>query len=109
MLFISPISWQHNLILLTIPICLLLNNILKKKFNYKYGYGLLICVIFLLSLPDIQVGRLLMSLALPNRLQWYFGIGFLFYDVGLIILWFLLLQSRKVEVEKTPMQSNSCF
>jgi hypothetical protein len=102
MFFISPVSWQHNLVLLTIPICIILKKIMNKSFNIKYGYGLIIFGIILLSLPDIQIDRILMNLTLPNRLPWYLGIGFLFYDVGLIILWFLLLPSRKAEGENNP-------
>jgi len=104
MFFISPISWQHNLTILTIPICLLLKKIMNKSFNNKFGYGLIILVVFLLSLPDVQIDRLLISLVLPDRLPWYLGIGFLFYDVGLIILWFLLLPSRKAVVANIANQ-----
>jgi hypothetical protein len=98
MIFLSPVSWQHSLTIITIPICLILMKILNKNFNIKYGYGLTIFALILLSLPDIQIDGLLLSINAPDRLPWYLGLGFLFYDVGLLILSWILIQSGKIEV-----------
>ena len=97
MFFISPVTWQHNLTILILPICLLLKKILDQSFKIKSGYLIPLLMLILFSLPDIQIGRLLMSLSYPDRLPWYLGLGFLYYDIGLVILWWLLLRLRKAE------------
>ena len=104
MLFISPVFWQHNLTILTIPIFILLMKIVNESFHMKYGYGLVLFGIILLSLPDIPIGRFLIELTYPDRLPWYLGFVFLFYDLGLLILWLLLHWSRNINVGKIEIQ-----
>jgi hypothetical protein len=97
MLFISPVSWQHSLTVLILPVFIIYSNMKNRTLGSKYVYSLAILGLILLSIPDIQFDIFLIGLTFPDRLPWYFGIGFLYYDVGLVILYWLLLRSRKVE------------
>ncbi len=104
MLFISPLFWQHNLTIMTIPIFILLMSIVNKSIKLNSEYGLALLAMILLSLPDISIGRLLVSLTYLNRLPWYLGLVFLMYDIGLIILWVLLFRSRNIKSVKSTIQ-----
>ena len=100
MFFISPLSWQHMLTILILPIGILLMKIPSQVMKYKYGYSLALFVIVLLSIPDIEVGLLLIRFYYPNRIPWFSGLLFLAYDISLLILGILLLRSRRTEFEE---------
>jgi hypothetical protein len=89
MFFISPVTWQHMLTILILPIGLLISKFQGRRTKSFYILSLFALVLF--SIPDIQVGNLLMNLYYPYRTPWYIGIVFLSADVGLVILWMLLL------------------
>lgn len=97
MFFISPLSWQHMLTILILPIGILLMQIPSQGMKFKYRYSLALFVIVLLSIPDIEVGRFLIRLYAPNRIPWFSGLSFLAYDLGLLILCILLLRLRRTE------------
>jgi len=97
MFFISPLSWQHMLTILILPISIILMKMPSQVMKHKYGYSLALFGIVLLSIPDIEVGRFLIRLYDPNRIPWLSGLLFLAYDLGLLILCILLLRLRRTE------------
>jgi hypothetical protein len=90
MLLLSPITWQHILPVLALPFGLLLLWVQTEKIPKIRQLGLLALV--LISLPDIELARLLMSLYAPNRMPWHISLILMAPAVALIILWYLMLE-----------------
>jgi hypothetical protein len=88
MLLLSPLTWSHIFPVLILPIVLLLQKDIDGPSSTKLC--LILFVIFLLSLPDLLIGRTLMAIYHPFIIPWYSMLLTLGPGVGLLILWFEL-------------------
>ncbi len=84
MLLVSPIMWAHIFPILIYPLILLLTMQAKRGGKSRLAAPLLIIV--LLSIPDVLLARLLMSIYLPNHMPWHTALLLLGPTVGLILL-----------------------
>jgi len=93
MILLSPISWQHILPFIWLPLLILLRGQALKASGVA---RCLVYVAFLLfSLPDIEIARMLMEYYAPYRIPRYAAWPFLLPTVGLATLSVaLLLQQR---------------
>lgn len=88
MLLLSPISWQHILPVLVLPFGLLLSWMQRDS---KPKIRILSLLTFVMvSLPDIEMARILMALFAPKPMPWHVSLLLLAPAAALIILWYLI-------------------
>ena len=110
MLLISPLTWFHAQILLFLPITILVREtindnskvsdpIMNGRVDLKRGLlnreKKLLLILFalqLISLPDVELARQLMSAFAPYGPPWYAGLLLAGNTIGVIILAGLLIQ-----------------
>lgn len=95
MLLLSPITWQHGLLILLLPFALLLAN---PRVRASQGALLLILSVFLLfSLPDVDIQNALMVYYSPDYMPWYAGLISALPALGMGLLWGLLTHYRSAQ------------
>jgi hypothetical protein len=85
MLLISPITWWHVFPLLLLPFGLLLRDLYTRPDRRKLRLSLL--ALALVSLPNLEIARMLMGLYAPYRVPWFVGLLLALPTIGLILLW----------------------
>jgi len=88
MLLISPITWQHIFPILILPFALLLQDLQRQPDRRRIVFGL--AALGLVSLPDIEIARMLMQQYAPYRMPWFAAFVMLAPTVGLLLLWWLI-------------------
>jgi uncharacterized membrane protein len=96
MLFVSPITWGHMLVILVLPYGILVST-LQQQPDAKLRTLSLLSVL-LISLPDTQISYTLMALYYPNRIPWPVGLVFLIPTLSMLVVWVLLSQIHPVPV-----------
>jgi hypothetical protein len=99
MLLLSPITWQHILPVLALPFGLLLLWVQTEKIPKIRTLGLLALV--LISLPDIELARILMSFFSPERIPWHVSLLLMAPAIALVILCYLMLGYAKMIEHKS--------
>ena len=91
MILLSPISWQHVFPLLLLPFGLLVKA--QQVHPRQRLRTLSLLAFILLSLPDVEIAKVLMQTFSPYRMSWFAALVFLSPTAGLFLLWYLLGQS----------------
>lgn len=91
MILVSPISWQHMLLILVLPFSWLASQIPRLSQKHQ-AFGVL--AFFLSSLPDVQIARWISQFAYPNPAPWYMGLPLLAGTLSIFILWYLVSISK---------------
>lgn len=84
MLLLSPITWQHILPVLVLPFGILFRD-LRQSVDRRQGFRVL-CILALVSLPDVLIGQRLASLYAPYRIPWFATLPLYATTVGLLLL-----------------------
>lgn len=90
-LLLSPLTWQHSFVLLWLPLALLWRNQPEAGPARRRWRATWLGALVLVSLPDIEIARTLMSWSLPYRLPWYGALPLLAPTLGLGLIWGLCL------------------
>ena len=91
MILLSPISWQHVFPLLLLPFGLLVK--VQQVYPRQQLRTLSLLAFTLLSLPDVEIAKVLMQMFSPYRMPWFAALVFLAPTAGLFLLWYLLDRS----------------
>jgi hypothetical protein len=94
MLLVSPLTWQHMFPLLILPLGLLLRDVLGRA-SWQAG-ALVVLATLSVSLPDLEIARVLMAPYQPARMPWFAALPLLAPTVGLLLMWRLLSKIRPV-------------
>ncbi|WP_026369261.1 glycosyltransferase family 87 protein [Kallotenue papyrolyticum] len=90
-LLLSPLTWQHSFVLLWLPLALLWCAQPEDRRARRRWRAAWFAALALISLPDIEIARALMSWSLPYRLPWYAALPLLAPTIGLCLIWGLCL------------------
>lgn len=102
-LLVSPISWQHSLILLLLPFSILLYRYQQCPSLSLRFLSLITFLIF--SMPDILFARIFMAWNAPFRMSWLLGLFLSLPTFGLLILWHLIGSMPYETESNTPIDA----
>lgn len=100
MLMLSPLSWQHAMIILVLPFGVLL-TILRHYNSWKIRAALICCFI-LTAIHDIPFAQMIVNAGSKHSSQWYWGIALLGPLASLVIIFAilekqLLITNKRIE------------
>jgi hypothetical protein len=84
-LLVSPTTWDHSLVMLTLPFGLLVSTLQQYPNPKLRSLSLLALILF--SLPNVQVGNAIMDFYAPARMPWLSSLPLLLPTIGLFLIW----------------------
>ncbi len=94
MLLMSPITWQHVFPLLFLPLGLILKVLMEHRQTDRWLIGMGLLILVLISLPELEIARIVMGWFLPYRMPWCAALLLIAPTIGLLLLtWVLSLRS----------------
>jgi hypothetical protein len=89
MILLSPISWEHTFLFLMLPIGLLIADM--QHWRAPLMKVLFILALALVSLPDVEIARTIVSLYSPGDLPWFAWVVLAAPTLGLLLFWGLMV------------------
>jgi hypothetical protein len=84
-LLVSPMTWEHSLVMLTLPLGFLVSTLQLLPNPRLRHLSLLALVLF--SLPDVQVGNAIMNFYAPAKMPWFSSLILLLPTIGMFVIW----------------------
>lgn len=101
MMLISPITWPHNYPFLVLALFILLKELMETRNLWLFRLGLI--ELILISIPNLEIAKVLMLRHAPGRIPWTEGLVFLLPTLAVIVLWLLLA----VKLPYAPMKDRT--
>lgn len=105
MLIISPLTWQHALVILVLPFGILF--VLSNAINSPKMRIAIICFFIMTSIHDVQFSQMIVNMSNKYSPQWYWGMALLGPLTTMVIIFAIftrqLVNHKAYKLQTTPI------